>query len=40
MGAKPEFQVKNYYFTEKSLIIINNQSRNSHSDPLLKKVLF
>ena len=30
MGAKPEFQVKIYYFTEKALRIINNSPRNSH----------
>ena len=37
MGAKPEFQFKNYYFTEKALRIINNHPRNSHSGPLFKK---
>ena len=37
MGAKLEFQVKSYYFTEKALRIINNQPRNSHSGPLFKK---
>ena len=36
-GAEPKFQVKNYYFTEKNLGIINNQPRNSHSGPLFKK---
>ena len=37
MGAKLEFQVKDYYFTEKVLRVINNQPRNSHSRPLFKK---
>ena len=37
MNAKPEFEVKNYYCTEKNLRIINNQLRNSHSGPLFKK---
>ena len=30
MGAKPGFQVKNYYFTEKALRIINNHPWNGH----------
>ena len=37
MGAKPECQVKNYYFTKKALRIINNQSRNRHLGQLFKK---
>ena len=37
MGAKPEFQVKNYYFTKKALRIINNRSRNRHLGQLFKK---
>ena len=40
MGEKPDFQVKNYYFTDKALRIINNQPKNSNSDPLFKKVMF
>ena len=40
MGSKPEFQVKNYYFTEKSFENLNNQPRNSHSGPLFKKEIF
>ena len=37
MGAKPQFQVKSYYFTEKALRIINNQPKYSHSGPLFKQ---
>ena len=37
MGAKHQFQVKSYYFTEKVLRIINSQPKNSHSSPLFKQ---
>ena len=39
MGAKPESQVKNYYFIEKALRVINNHPRNNHSGPSFEKVI-
>ena len=38
-GENPNSKLKNYYFAEKALKIINNQPRNIHSGLLFKNVI-